>query len=90
MNLDYVCNQMIRILHCNICYINMAGQIEMYFGDGADGMNPVFTDAIFREKIIRREDKNYPDIFMKKLHFLCSIFNGARKISSRSGLRRET
>lgn len=75
MNLDYVCNQMIRILHCNICYINMAGQIEMYFGDGADGMNPVFTDAIFREKIIRREDKNYPDIFHEKNCIFYAVFS---------------
>ena len=54
MNLVYICNQMVRMLHCYICCIHADGKIGTSFGDKADTMNPVIRDAGFRKQIFDR------------------------------------
>ena len=44
MNLEYICEQMVRILHGNITCISESGAIEACYGDMAAQCNPLFTD----------------------------------------------
>ena len=63
MNLEYVYNQMVRIIHCDICCIYENGSSGICLGDRPMEMNPLFTDIKFRNQIMSREPKSYPDIF---------------------------
>ena len=47
MNLEYICEQMVRILHGNITCISKSGAIEACYGDMAAQCNPLFTDPEF-------------------------------------------
>ena len=33
MNIDYICSQLVRMLHCNIVFLDEHGKIEKYYGD---------------------------------------------------------
>ena len=75
MNLEYICEQMVRILHGNITCISESGAIEACYGDMAAQCNPLFTDPNFcllfmsvREKIIRI-------FFMRKIRFFMRSFH---------------
>ena len=66
MNLVYLCKQMVRILHCNITYIDVDGKIKEIYGDMAELGNPFCTDKAFLEETKSRSRKEYPDIFSEK------------------------
>ena len=50
MNLEYICEQMVRILHGNITCISESGEIEACYGDMAAQCNPLFTDPEFLDR----------------------------------------
>lgn len=75
MNFEYICNQMVKVLHCNICCIDANGEIEKCFGASAGDANPLFTDEAFRKKILQREAKEYPDVFYEKNGILYAVFS---------------
>ena len=60
MNLEYICEQMVRILHGNITCISESGAIEACYGDMAAQCNPLFTD---------------PEFFMRKIRFFMRSFH---------------
>ena len=66
MNLEYICEQMVRILHGNITCISESGAIEACYGDMAAQCNPLFTDPEFLSAVHERERKDYPDLFYEK------------------------
>lgn len=74
MNLEYVCNQMIRIIHCSICCIHEDGGVGTCLGDSVAEMNPILTDTKFREQIFHREIKPYPDIFYEHDSIFYAVF----------------
>ena len=73
MKLKYICKQMVRILHCNIVYINSLGEIEACYGDMAEKCNPLFTDLEFFVEIHNREKKDYPEMLYEKNSILYAI-----------------
>ena len=66
MNLEYIYEQMVRILHGNITCISESGAIEACYGDMAVQCNPLFTDPEFLSAVHERERKDYPDLFYEK------------------------
>ena len=66
MELKYICSQMVRVLHCNITYVNRKGKIEACYGDMAESCNPLYTDPGFLSEISNRENREYPEIFCEK------------------------
>ena len=66
MNLEYICEQMVRILHGNITCISKSGAIEACYGDMAVQYNPLFTNSEFLSAVHNREKKDYPDLFYEK------------------------
>ena len=66
MNLEYIYEQMVRILHGNITCISESGAIEACYGDMAVQCNPLFTDPEFLSAVHERERKDYPDHFYEK------------------------
>lgn len=73
MKLEYICKQMVRVLHCNITYINSFGEIEACYGDRAEKCNPLLTDSKFLLEIHNREKKDYPDMIYEKNSIVYSI-----------------
>ena len=64
---------MVRILHCNIVYINSLGEIEACYGDMAEKCNPLFADLEFFVEIHNREKKDYPEMLYEKNSILYAI-----------------
>ena len=73
MNLEYICEQMVRILHGNITCIREAGALEACYGDMAAQCNPLFTDPEFLSAVHERERKDYPDLFYEKDTILYAV-----------------
>lgn len=73
MNLEYICEQMVRILHGNITCISKSGAIEACYGDMAAQCNPLFTDPEFLSAVHERERKDYPDLFYEKDTILYAV-----------------
>ena len=73
MNLEYNCEQMVRILHGNITCISESGAIEACYGDMAAQCNPLFTDPEFLSAVHERERKDYPDLFYEKDTILYAV-----------------
>ena len=73
MNLEYICEQMVRILHGNITCISESGAIEACYGDMAAQCNPLFTDPEFLSAVHERERKDYPDLFYEKDTILYAV-----------------
>ena len=73
MNLEYIYEQMVRILHGNITCISESGAIEACYGDMAVQCNPVFTDPEFLSAVHERERKDYPDLFYEKDTILYAV-----------------
>ena len=73
MNLEYICEQMVRILHGNITCISKSGAIEACYGDMAVQCNPLFTDPEFLSAVHERERKDYPDLFYEKDTILYAV-----------------
>ena len=73
MNLEYICEQMVRILHGNITCINKSGAIEACYGDMAAQYNPLFTNSEFLSAVHNREKKDYPDLFYEKDTILYAV-----------------
>lgn len=66
MTFKYLCDQIVRILNCDICWICKDGTLKEGPQDGAGFMNPAYWDAEFRNMILNRERKEYPDIIHEK------------------------
>ena len=47
MNMDFMLDQLVRILHCNIYLIDRDCQICKTFGDVLPEANPLYTDRPF-------------------------------------------
>ena len=75
MNLEYICKQMVHILHGNITCINASGEIEACYGDMAVQCNPLFTDSEFLVAVHDRERKDYPDLFYEKDTILYAVIS---------------
>lgn len=73
MNFEYICEQMVRILHGNITCISESGAIEACYGDMAAQCNPLFTDPEFLSAVHERERKDYPDLFYEKDTILYAV-----------------
>lgn len=73
LNLEYICKQMVRVLHCNIIYLNSSGKIEACYGDMAETCNPLFTDSKFLLDIHNRKKKDYPDMLYENNSILYAI-----------------
>lgn len=73
MNLEYICEQMVRILHGNITCISESGAIEACYEDMAAQCNPLFTDPEFLSAVHERERKDYPDLFYEKDTILYAV-----------------
>ena len=54
MNFEFIYNQMVRILHCNICIANNQGDIEKIYGNISGEQNPLLTDEPFRLQLLQR------------------------------------
>ena len=78
MNLEYICNQIVKITHCSICCIHEDGEYGTCLGDNGEEVNPILTDTKFREQIFCRQIKPYPDIF----HEQDSVFYAAFPIEA--------
>ena len=75
MNLEYICEQMVRILHGNITCISKSGAIEACYGDMAAQYNPLFTNSEFLSAVHNREKKDYPDLFYEKDTILYAVIS---------------
>ena len=75
MNLEYICEQMVRILHGNITCISESGAIEACYGDMAVQYNPLFTNSEFLSAVHNREKKDYPDLFYEKDTILYAVIS---------------
>ena len=75
MNLEYICEQMVRILHGNITCISKSGAIEACYGDMAAQCNPLFTDPEFLSAVHERERKIIRIFFMRKIRFFMRSFH---------------
>ena len=75
MNLEYIYEQMVRILHGNITCISKSGAIEACYGDMAAQCNPLSTDPEFLSAVHERERKIIPDLFMRKIRFFMRSFH---------------
>ncbi len=79
MNFEFIYNQMVGILHCNICLVNDQGDIEKIYGDIPGKQNPLLTDEAFRLQLLQRQRLDYPDIFHEQdsiLYALISLETG--------------
>lgn len=74
MNYEYVCSQMVQILHCDICCMKEDGDIIRCFGSHSEQANPVAADHEFRRRILARERKEFPDLFHEKDCILYAVF----------------
>ena len=75
MNLDYICSQMVRMLHCNIIILNEHLTIEKCYGDMVYECNPLLTDGCFLKKTVERPQTSYPDLFYEKNSILYAILS---------------
>ena len=75
MKLEYICRQMVHILHCNITCINENGKLETCYGDMDTQVNPLFTDQDFLSDVYEREKKDYPDILCENNTILYAIIS---------------
>ena len=66
MTFKYLCDQIVRILNCDICWICRDGSLKEGLPEGVGFMNPAYWDAEFRNMILSRERKDYPDIIHEK------------------------
>ena len=67
MNIDYICSKLVRMLHCNIVFLDEHGKIEKYYGDMAKECNPLLTDRDFLQKTAQRPLKDYPELLCENL-----------------------
>lgn len=73
MNIEYICKQMVRVLHCDIVQLDKSGTIYKSYGNMAKLSNPLFTDPDFLNRINTRENKDYPDIFTEKQNIFYAL-----------------
>lgn len=75
MNLKYICEQMVRILHSNITCISESGKIEFCYGDMTAQCNPLFTDEEFLAFIHKHEIKEYPELWSENDTILYAVIS---------------
>lgn len=75
MNLEYICEQMVRILHGNITCISKSGAIEACYGDMAVQYNPLFTNSEFLSAVHNREKKITQIFSMRRIRFFMVLFH---------------
>lgn len=75
MKLEYICEQMVRILHSNITCIGEFGKIEFSYGDMTVQCNPLFTDEEFGDFIYKREIKEYPEVLSENDTILYAVIS---------------
>ena len=75
MKLEYICEQMVRILHSNITCIGESGKIEFSYGDMTVQCNPLFTDEEFGDFIYKREIKEYPEVLSENDTILYAVIS---------------
>ena len=63
MNWDFMLNQWVRILHCNIYIVNSGYGIEKVYGDLIPEACPLYMDSAFFTMLMDRETGEYPDIY---------------------------
>lgn len=63
MNMDFMMNQWVRILHCNIYFIDRNYQICKVFGDVLTGGNPLYADSSFLKMLADRDMKDCPAVY---------------------------
>lgn len=66
MTFKYLCDQIVRILNCDICWICKDGSLKEGLPKGAEFMNPAYWDEEFRAMILNRDRKDYPEIIHEK------------------------
>lgn len=88
MNINYICSQMVRMLHCNIIILNEQNEIEKYYGDMANESNPLLTDMEFLKKTAERPPKEYPDLLCEKNSILYAILSLEKENAPFMGLEK--
>lgn len=63
MNWEFLLNQWVRILHCNIYVVNGDYEIEKVYGDLIAESSPLYMDPEFFMMLVDRKVKEYPDIY---------------------------
>lgn len=63
MNMDFMLDQWVRILHCNIYLIDKDCQICKTFGDVLPEANPLYTDRPFLEMLIGQDMEDCPAVY---------------------------
>ena len=57
MDLDYVCSQMITVIHCSITRLSREGEVMRVYGDVRTSDHPLCTDAFFCKKSCRKRQE---------------------------------
>lgn len=79
MSLEYICSQLVRMLHCNICLIDENKEILQTYGSVLQKENPFYTDADLRRTVSDRSIKDIPDIFCENHSILYGIISLEKK-----------
>ena len=87
MNIDYICSQLVRMLHCNIVFLDEHGKIEKYYGDMAKECNPLLTDRDFLQKTAQRPLKDYPELLCENNCIFYAILSQKQTKMSVEGAR---
>ena len=76
MDLDYVCSQMITVIHCSITRLSREGEVMRVYGDVQTSDHPLCTDAFFAKNLAEKGRKKVPCIcheFDKIVYILLQI-----------------
>ena len=76
MDLDYVCSQMITVIHCSITRLSQEGEVMRVYGDVQPSDHPLCTDTFFAKNLAEKGRKKVPCIcheFDKVVYILLQI-----------------
>ena len=62
MDLDYVCSQMITVIHCSITRLSQEGEVMRVYGDVQPSDHPLCTDTFFAKNLAEKGRKKVPCI----------------------------
>lgn len=79
MNIHYICNQLVRILHCHIFLVDENHEIEYNYGDPLQEEHPFCTDERFRNRVSATSKHNIPEIICEEHCILYGRLSVAEK-----------
>lgn len=66
MDTQYICRQMVRLLHSEIRRVNIEGRIAETYGSLPEDNDPFRTDSSFLETVLREKGTTGPELFCEK------------------------